>query len=187
MAIIITNRAKQSIRGLYFQSTRNSINRRYETLSLITSLEQTMLSTPLKVTTTRRGVLIDWESKGYTIVETTFCFTRRTNTVIQKRQNTKKTIARKWYFACVYDVSRGDVYIADAVFAKYVERQRIALPMAVNFLSAMRGVITRREKQNAKEKELLLPLKEYKQIKYRISESILRQIIRESIYRVLHI
>jgi len=73
---IITNRAKKSIRNLYWRSTRKSIQRNQETKSLVDAMVELVDVTPLSPSSESRGVLGVWKNKGYTIFESTHCFVR---------------------------------------------------------------------------------------------------------------
>lgn len=180
MAVLITNRAKQSIRGLYFQSTRGNLNRREETLSLLDALIAIVENTPLKSSANSMGVLSNWRSKGYTILETSHNFIRKmdknakTPFLKAKRQTSKSDNKRKWYFACVVDSATNTTHIADAVFAPYLDRVRKELPSAISFTAAMRGLVTRTAAKAPSTSTI------------QIKESDLRMLIRESLRRILY-
>lgn len=187
MAVLITRRAVQSIRGLYFQSTRNHINRVAETSSLVDSLISIVNAERFTASSNARGILGEWRRLGYTVLETKHNFIRKfdasanSEITTQKKQTSRKDFKRKWYFACVLDSATNTIYIADAVFAPYIDRVLRNLPLASNFMLAMRSLISRRN--NANIRQLKIPFKESR---IRITESRLKQIITEAIKRVLY-
>lgn len=186
MAVLITRRAIRSIRGLYFQSTRGHINRVEETTSLVDSLISIVNAERFKSSSNTRGVLSEWRRRGYTVLETNYNFIRKFDASVngeiptQKKQSSRSDFKRKWYFACVLDSATNTIYIADAVYAPYIDRVVRNLPLATNFMLAMRSLISRRN--NANIKQLKIPFKESR---IRITESMLKEIITEVIRKVL--
>lgn len=187
MAILLSGRAERSIIGLYSTSNRNSIQQKLEVASLLDALKETVNSGRFVASNNRRGILGSWSRQGYSILETSYCFVR----AVPKNRNipmqSKKTQKRKWYFACVMDYRNNTLYIADAVFGSYIDSPRVALPNVMNFVSSMRGVVTKKSKAASKAKQLRLPLKEKKQShRSVIKESQLRRIIREALIGTLY-
>jgi len=160
MAIIITNRAKKSIRDFYWRIARKSIQRRLDTKSLVDAMITLVNTTPLIPSNENRGVLKLWKDKGYTIYESTHCFIRRSNYIGLKQMNTPNSLKRKWYFACVIDAKTDTVYIVNAVFAKYIDRIVDNTPLARTFFSAIKGLETKRRNQIAKKQQLTIPFPE---------------------------
>ena len=151
MAVIITKRAKKNIRNLYWSSTKESIQRRRETKSLVDAMIELINTTPLVVSKENRGILKQWRSKGYTIYESTHYFVRYSNGIECKPMKSRKSMARKWYFACVMDVVNNVVYVVNSVFAKYVDRLNDDTPTAMKFMSAMKGIENKEEKERSRE------------------------------------
>lgn len=179
MAVIITRRARQHIRGLYFRSNRKNINIRMEVRSLIDAIEELVTNGQIIPSSNRKGILSIWDSQGYSIFEVCDIFTRKSfgnkyNNLLSKKQK-----ARKWYFACVIDSN--NLYIVDAVFCKYLDRITAPIPFAMKFISAMKGRVTRQKKQNAKKMQYTIqfPIDE---CKYKISQ-IITETIRTFIRR----
>ena len=160
MAVIITNRAKKSIRDLYWRSARKSIQRKKETKSLVDAMLTLVKTTPLIPSNENRGILRVWRSKGYAIYETTHCFIRHSNYIGLKKMDTSKSLKRKWYFACARDINNDTVYVVNAVFARYVDRMVDNTPTATRFLSAMKGIATKQRNQIAKQQQLTIPFPE---------------------------
>ena len=77
-------------------------------------------TTPLVISKENRGVINTWRKKGNTIYETTHCFVRYSSGVSFKPMKSRKTMQRKWYFACVNDPTDSVVYVVNAVFARYI-------------------------------------------------------------------
>lgn len=169
---IITNRAKKSIRNLYWRSTRKSIQRKQETKSLVDAMLELVDATPLVPSSESRGVLGIWKSKGYTIFESTHCFVRYSSGIGYKPIDNKKNLKRKWYFACVVDYRRNTIYIVNAVFAKYIDRLTDNTPTAMRFMSAMKGVITKRNKRDAERRQLALQFSENESKHYKLQKLI---------------
>lgn len=184
MAIKITKRARNSIRNLYWESTRKSIQRRLETKSLVDAMTSLINTTPIIPSKNTNGVLKLWIDKGYSIFETTHVFIRQSTGIRCKEMSSKRDINRKWYFACVNDLPNDEVYIVNAVYAKYIDRMMDDTPTALRFLRAMKGVQTRRRKKEAQDRQLNIPFQE--SVLYRNkSHERLTQIINEEIHRVM--
>lgn len=177
---IITNRAKKSIRNLYWRSTQKSIQRKAETKSLVDAMVELVDTTPLSPSNESRGVLGIWKSKGYTIYESTHCFVRKTSGIRCKPMDSKQNLKRKWYFACVVDIRRNTVYIVNAVFAKYIDRLTDNTPTAIKFMNAMKGIYTRRSKQDTERRQLTIPFPENESKKY-----LLKKLVNECVDRCL--
>ena len=187
MAVIITKRAKKNIRNLYWSSTRDSIQRRQETKSLVDAMIELISTTPLAVSKENRGILKQWRNKGYTICESTHYFVRYSNGIECKLMKSRKSMARKWYFACVIDVVNNIVYVVNSVFAKYVDRLNDDTPTAIKFMNAMKGIETKRKKKEAENMQLKIPFPENIQYKklMRLTEQDLHWIVVESVNKVL--
>ena len=169
---IITNRAKKSIRNLYWRSTRKSIQRKQETKSLVDAMLELVDTTPLVPSSESRGILGIWKNKGYTIFESTHCFIRYSSGIGCKPMDNKKNLKRKWYFACVVDYRRNTIYIVNAVFAKYIDRLTDNTPTAMKFMTAMKGVITKRNKVDAERRQLTLQFPENESKHYKLQQLI---------------
>lgn len=180
MAVRITNRAKKSIRNLYWRSTRNSIQRKAETKSLVDAMIELVDTTPLIPSKENRGILSIWKSKGYSIFESTHCFIRYANGIECVPMNSRKTLKRKWYFACVVDSAHNIVYVVNAVFAKYVDRVYDDTPTAFKFMSAIKGLETRRKNKEAASRQLRFMFSENKS-----STKSINRIISETINNYL--
>lgn len=177
MAVRITNRARKSIRNLYWRSTRKNIQRRQETKSLVDAMIKLVNTTPLVISSENRGILSLWRSKGYTIYESTHCFVRYASGVGCKPMDSRKNMKRKWYFACVVDAINNIVYIVNAVFARYVDRLEDDTPTATKFMSAMKAIETRRRNKQAQQLTIQFPETE--------SLNRLNILIDESVHRCL--
>ena len=186
MKLLITKRAKQSIRGLYLQALRKSLNKYVELNSLLSSFECLMNDKPLIASFKNDGVIAEWREKGYSIFETEYNFVRKQdkgNGDVQlafKKAKSKDDYKRKWYFAGLYDSRRRTLYIADAVYAPYINRPKKELPSAYNFMLAMRSLISRQ--YNAKVKQLNLPFTNESKVRIGLNE--IKQIICEAIIQL---
>ena len=186
MAVVINRRAKKSIRNLYWASTRKSIQRRRETKSLVDAMVKLMNTTPLVVSKENRGVLKLWRNKGYTIYETTHCFVRYSNGIDCKPMKSRKSMKRKWYFACVMDMTNNVVYIVNSVFSRYVDRLDNDTPTALKFMGVMKGIETKRKREEAEKRQLKIQFPEHKQLNInKLTEVDLHRIVRESVNKVL--
>lgn len=186
MAVIITNRAKKNIRGLYWRSTRGSLNRTQETKSLVDTMISLINTTPLIVSKESRGILGIWKNKGYTIFESTHCFIRRSNGAEFKQMSSRKDMRRKWYFACVVDIATNTVYIVNAVFVKYVDRLLDDTPLATKFISAIKGIETKRKKREAAKLQLTIPFEENKMHILRLTEAQFKRMLTECITKIIN-
>lgn len=173
---IVTSRAKNNIRNLYWRSTRKNIQRKQETKSLVNAMIELVYTTPLIPSKENQGILSIWKSKGYTIFESTHCFARKASGIICKPIGSKQNMKRKWYFACVVDINMNTLYIVNAAFAKYIDRTIDNTPSAIKFINAMKGVYTRKNKKESERRQLsiLFPESKINQQKqqYIISECI---------------
>ena len=183
MKLLITKRAKQSIRGLYLQALRKSLNKYVELNSLLSSFECLMNDKPLIASFKNDGVIAEWREKGYSIFETEYNFVRKQDKgngdvkLAFKKAKSKDDYKRKWYFAGLYDSRRRTLYIADAVYAPYINRPKKELPSAYNFMLAMRSLISRQ--YNAKVKQLNLPFTNESKIRIGLNE--IKQMICEAV------
>lgn len=179
---VITRRAKNNIRNLYWRSTRKSIQRKQETKSLVDAMIELVNSTPLSPSYENRGILGVWKNKGYTIFESTHCFVKKSNGIKCKPMNSKKNLERKWYFACVVDIRRNTIYIANAVFAKYTDRLvDDDTPTAIKFMNAIKGNHTKQSIQDAERRQLTIPFP-----KNESKQSCLQQLINECVEECLN-
>jgi hypothetical protein len=103
-----------------------------------------------------------WKRKGYTIYESTHYFVRQSSGVECKPMNSKNSLKRKWYFACVIDLRNNNVYVVNAVYSKYLDRLIDDTPTATRFISAMKGAYTRKKKKEAKKRQLKINFPENK-------------------------